>query len=121
MVFPAAVMDVDLQCVKNNTEHHTNEITEERLIVRRGQAFSLLLSAERFDPRDIQITVETGDKHPKHSQWQTVLEFKTEVFCVNVCLIIITAVFSVTSSSEIIIICCSTNIIINVENSRVLQ
>ncbi len=96
MVFPAAVMDVDLQCVKNNTEHHTNEITQERLIVRRGQAFSLMLSAERFDPRDIQITVETGDKHPKHSQ--SLLEFKTEVFCGNMCLIsvIITAVFSVT-------------------------
>ncbi len=56
-------MNVDLQCVKNNTEHHTNEITEERLIVRRGQAFSLILSAERLDHSDIQITAETGDKN----------------------------------------------------------
>lgn len=53
-------MNVDLQCVKNNTEHHTNEITEERLIVRRGQAFSLILSAGRLDHNDIEVTVETG-------------------------------------------------------------
>uniref|UniRef100_A0A8C1VSS6 Protein-glutamine gamma-glutamyltransferase 2 n=1 Tax=Cyprinus carpio TaxID=7962 RepID=A0A8C1VSS6_CYPCA len=39
-------MKVDLQCEKNNTDHHTNEITVERLIIRRGQAFSLILSAE---------------------------------------------------------------------------
>ncbi|XP_058635407.1 protein-glutamine gamma-glutamyltransferase 2 isoform X2 [Onychostoma macrolepis] len=55
-----AAMNVDLQCVKNNTEHHTNEITEERLIVRRGQAFSLILSAERLDHNDIEITAATG-------------------------------------------------------------
>ncbi|XP_043088098.1 protein-glutamine gamma-glutamyltransferase 2 isoform X2 [Puntigrus tetrazona] len=56
----AAVMNVDLQCVKNNTEHHTNQITVERLIVRRGQAFSLTLSAKRLDPDDVQVTAETG-------------------------------------------------------------
>uniref|UniRef100_A0A672PRK5 Protein-glutamine gamma-glutamyltransferase 2 n=1 Tax=Sinocyclocheilus grahami TaxID=75366 RepID=A0A672PRK5_SINGR len=56
----AAVMKVDLQCVKNNTDHHTNEITVERLIIRRGQAFSLILSAERLDHNDIEITAETG-------------------------------------------------------------
>uniref|UniRef100_A0A8C1L1B0 Protein-glutamine gamma-glutamyltransferase 2 n=1 Tax=Cyprinus carpio TaxID=7962 RepID=A0A8C1L1B0_CYPCA len=55
-----AVMKVDLQCEKNNTDHHTNEITVERLIIRRGQAFSLILSAERLDQNDIQITAETG-------------------------------------------------------------
>uniref|UniRef100_A0A8C1L694 Protein-glutamine gamma-glutamyltransferase 2 n=1 Tax=Cyprinus carpio TaxID=7962 RepID=A0A8C1L694_CYPCA len=53
-------MKVDLQCEKNNTDHHTNEITVERLIIRRGQAFSLILSAERLDQNDIQITAETG-------------------------------------------------------------
>ncbi|XP_073707594.1 protein-glutamine gamma-glutamyltransferase 2 isoform X2 [Garra rufa] len=55
-----AVMKLDLQCVKNNTDHHTNEITVERLIVRRGQAFSLILSGERLDQNDIELTVETG-------------------------------------------------------------
>uniref|UniRef100_A0A672PRK9 Protein-glutamine gamma-glutamyltransferase 2 n=1 Tax=Sinocyclocheilus grahami TaxID=75366 RepID=A0A672PRK9_SINGR len=54
-------MKVDLQCVKNNTDHHTNEITVERLIIRRGQAFSLILSAERLDHNDIEITAETDD------------------------------------------------------------
>uniref|UniRef100_A0A8C1VTI9 Protein-glutamine gamma-glutamyltransferase 2 n=1 Tax=Cyprinus carpio TaxID=7962 RepID=A0A8C1VTI9_CYPCA len=54
-------MKVDLQCEKNNTDHHTNEITVERLIIRRGQAFSLILSAERLDQNDIQITAETDD------------------------------------------------------------
>ncbi|KAI2663968.1 Protein-glutamine gamma-glutamyltransferase 2 [Labeo rohita] len=54
------VMKLDLQCAKNNTDHHTNEITVERLIIRRGQAFSLILSAARLDQNDIEITVETG-------------------------------------------------------------
>ncbi|RXN29515.1 glutamine gamma-glutamyltransferase [Labeo rohita] len=53
-------MKLDLQCAKNNTDHHTNEITVERLIIRRGQAFSLILSAARLDQNDIEITVETG-------------------------------------------------------------
>uniref|UniRef100_A0A673IPQ3 Transglutaminase N-terminal domain-containing protein n=2 Tax=Sinocyclocheilus rhinocerous TaxID=307959 RepID=A0A673IPQ3_9TELE len=56
----SAVMKVDLQCVKNNTDHHTNEITVERLIIRRGQAFSLILSAERLDHNHIEITAETA-------------------------------------------------------------
>uniref|UniRef100_A0A672PPX0 Protein-glutamine gamma-glutamyltransferase 2 n=1 Tax=Sinocyclocheilus grahami TaxID=75366 RepID=A0A672PPX0_SINGR len=61
------VMKVDLQCVKNNTDHHTNEITVERLIIRRGQAFSLILSAERLDHNDIEITAETGNKNTRYS------------------------------------------------------
>ncbi|XP_067228882.1 protein-glutamine gamma-glutamyltransferase 2 isoform X1 [Chanodichthys erythropterus] len=58
---PAGVMmKVDLQCVKNNTDHHTDEITAERLIIRRGKAFSLILSGECLNPDDIEMTVETG-------------------------------------------------------------
>ncbi|XP_077103681.1 protein-glutamine gamma-glutamyltransferase 2 isoform X2 [Siphateles boraxobius] len=56
----AVMMKVDFQCVKNNTDHHTNEITLERLIIRRGKAFSLTVNAENLYPNDIQITVETG-------------------------------------------------------------
>ncbi|ROK31087.1 Protein-glutamine gamma-glutamyltransferase 2 [Anabarilius grahami] len=59
-LFPAGVMKVDFQCVKNNTDHHTDEITAERLIIRRGKAFSLILSGERLPPDDIEMTVETG-------------------------------------------------------------
>lgn len=41
---PPVIKAVDLHCKDNNTEHHTAEISEDRLIVRRGQAFRLTLT-----------------------------------------------------------------------------
>lgn len=55
-------MKVDLQCRKNNTEHHTHEITTERLIVRRGKPFRFTLSVERPHLDYIELTVQTGMK-----------------------------------------------------------
>ncbi|XP_056316671.1 protein-glutamine gamma-glutamyltransferase 2 [Danio aesculapii] len=57
---PDQGLRVDLECVKNNTDHHTHEITEERLIIRRGQALSLKISAENIQQNHITITAETG-------------------------------------------------------------
>ncbi|XP_057194811.1 protein-glutamine gamma-glutamyltransferase 2 [Triplophysa rosa] len=54
------LMKLDLQCKKNNTEHHTHEITTERLIVRRGKPFRLTLSVEHPHLDHIELTVETG-------------------------------------------------------------
>ncbi len=123
-MFPAAVMNVDLQCVKNNTEHHTKKSRRSVWSFRRGQAFSLILSAERLDHSDIQITAGDGwQKHlfdQKYSEkCEILLEFNTEFsvwicenviyFCDQSCIkCSITAVFSVTWSSEIIIcwFCC---------------
>ncbi|XP_006883273.1 PREDICTED: protein-glutamine gamma-glutamyltransferase Z [Elephantulus edwardii] len=54
---------VDLQSPKNNKEHHTQEMGHQRLIVRRGQVFSIILKFNRnFQPQTDNITfvVETG-------------------------------------------------------------
>ncbi|XP_007933514.1 protein-glutamine gamma-glutamyltransferase Z [Orycteropus afer afer] len=54
---------IDLQSLKNNKEHHTQEMGLKRLIVRRGQAFTIVLSFNRsFQPQTDNITfmAETG-------------------------------------------------------------
>ncbi|XP_063064081.1 protein-glutamine gamma-glutamyltransferase 2a isoform X2 [Engraulis encrasicolus] len=62
----AAALDVercDLQCKANNTEHHTELNGEERLIVRRGRPFSVLLhlrQASQKPPENLTLTVQTG-------------------------------------------------------------
>ncbi|XP_049754944.1 protein-glutamine gamma-glutamyltransferase Z [Elephas maximus indicus] len=53
----------DLQSPKNNKEHHTQEMGLKRLIVRRGQAFTIILNFSRsFQPRTDSLTfvAETG-------------------------------------------------------------
>lgn len=40
---PACIADVDVQSQENNLAHRTREIDRERLIVRRGQPFSITL------------------------------------------------------------------------------
>ncbi|XP_045885591.1 protein-glutamine gamma-glutamyltransferase 5 [Micropterus dolomieu] len=57
---------VDLHCQTNNTEHHTSEISVDRLIVRRGQPFTLTLKLTQcFNPDlyPLNIVAMTG-KHP---------------------------------------------------------
>lgn len=55
---------VDLHCEKNNTAHKTNDISVNRLIVRRGQSF--LVTFELHGPSRpttdlLELKVETGE------------------------------------------------------------
>ncbi|XP_018533750.1 LOW QUALITY PROTEIN: protein-glutamine gamma-glutamyltransferase 2-like [Lates calcarifer] len=56
--------EVDLHIKTNNTEHHTSEISEEQLIVRRGQPFTLTLKlTQPFNPdlHPLTIIAVTGE------------------------------------------------------------
>uniref|UniRef100_A0A4W6EXP6 Protein-glutamine gamma-glutamyltransferase 2 n=1 Tax=Lates calcarifer TaxID=8187 RepID=A0A4W6EXP6_LATCA len=56
--------EVDLHSKTNNTEHHTSEISEEQLIVRRGQPFTLTLKlTQPFNPdlHPLTIIAVTGE------------------------------------------------------------
>ncbi|XP_006831948.1 PREDICTED: protein-glutamine gamma-glutamyltransferase Z [Chrysochloris asiatica] len=63
---PVAVLELtsaDLQTPRNNKEHHTLEMGLKRLIVRRGQAFVIVLNFNRsFRPQfdNISFVAETG-------------------------------------------------------------
>lgn len=49
---------VELNIKTNNTEHHTSVISSERLIVRRGQPFTVTLNLkEAFNPDVYPLTV----------------------------------------------------------------
>ncbi|XP_020864933.1 protein-glutamine gamma-glutamyltransferase 5 [Phascolarctos cinereus] len=56
----------DFQCYQNNMQHHTEEISFQRLIVRRGQAFSVTLYFKnrgfQSDMDKIIFITETGPK-----------------------------------------------------------
>lgn len=56
----------DLQSSRNNVRHHTEEISVDRLVVRRGQAFSITLYFKNrgFQPGMDSITfvTETGEE-----------------------------------------------------------
>lgn len=55
----------DLQSSQNNVRHHTDEISSDRLLVRRGQSFNLTLyfRSRGFQPDldNIIFVVETGE------------------------------------------------------------
>ncbi|XP_062860403.1 protein-glutamine gamma-glutamyltransferase 2 [Trichomycterus rosablanca] len=55
----ALFQGVDLQCQVNNRFHHTEEMGTERLVVRRGQPFSILLRFKDspLHPPDHQLTL----------------------------------------------------------------
>lgn len=55
----ALFQGLDLQCQVNNRFHHTDEMGTERLVVRRGQPFSVLLKFKdsQLHPPDHQITL----------------------------------------------------------------
>uniref|UniRef100_G3TGM3 protein-glutamine gamma-glutamyltransferase n=1 Tax=Loxodonta africana TaxID=9785 RepID=G3TGM3_LOXAF len=63
---PVAALELssaDLQSPRNNKEHHTQEMGLKRLIVRRGQVFTIILNFSRsFQPRTDSLTfvAETG-------------------------------------------------------------
>uniref|UniRef100_A0A5F8GC27 protein-glutamine gamma-glutamyltransferase n=1 Tax=Monodelphis domestica TaxID=13616 RepID=A0A5F8GC27_MONDO len=59
----------DFQCYQNNVQHHTEEISFQRLIVRRGQNFSIILYFKNrgfmLDMDKIIFITETGESSPK--------------------------------------------------------
>ncbi|XP_065130868.1 protein-glutamine gamma-glutamyltransferase 2 [Paramisgurnus dabryanus] len=69
---------VDLQCKKNNTDHRTNEITLDRLIVRRGKPFTFKLSLERPHQNYIELTVETGPNASVEKGTRSVFDSKQQ-------------------------------------------
>lgn len=61
--FLSVLKNVDLQCKTNNEAHHTNEISVDRLIVRRGEGFTMTLDLQKpFDSSKDQLifTAATG-------------------------------------------------------------
>uniref|UniRef100_A0A8C7CER1 Transglutaminase N-terminal domain-containing protein n=1 Tax=Oncorhynchus kisutch TaxID=8019 RepID=A0A8C7CER1_ONCKI len=55
---------VELHCEKNNTAHNTNDISVNRLIVRRGQSFLVTFDFHgpfRSTTDLLELTVETGE------------------------------------------------------------
>uniref|UniRef100_A0A3Q3X8I6 Protein-glutamine gamma-glutamyltransferase 2 n=1 Tax=Mola mola TaxID=94237 RepID=A0A3Q3X8I6_MOLML len=60
------VMDVqlqDLHCELNNTDHHTNQISVDQLILRRGQSFKVTLTLTKSfngDLHPLVVTAMTG-------------------------------------------------------------
>uniref|UniRef100_A0AAQ6A673 protein-glutamine gamma-glutamyltransferase n=1 Tax=Amphiprion ocellaris TaxID=80972 RepID=A0AAQ6A673_AMPOC len=59
--------ELSLSCVvDNNKEHHTDEVSQERLVVRRGQNFKMTLTLmQSFNPelQQLVLTAKTGDQH----------------------------------------------------------
>uniref|UniRef100_A0A3Q3J387 protein-glutamine gamma-glutamyltransferase n=1 Tax=Monopterus albus TaxID=43700 RepID=A0A3Q3J387_MONAL len=58
------ITDVDLRSRENNLDHRTKEIDRERLIVRRGQPFSILLQCSKSLPRGhcLEVVLHLGKK-----------------------------------------------------------
>ncbi|KAJ8259229.1 hypothetical protein COCON_G00182410 [Conger conger] len=59
----SAISEVDFHCEKNNEAHKTNEISTERLIVRRGERFRLTIHSsndQSLNANNLELTVQTG-------------------------------------------------------------
>lgn len=92
----------DLDIKSNTSSHHTDLCGRERLIVRRGQPFDIILhlkpGSKEFKPYDTSFTliVETGERLPVMTCLFTVLrawgfvflssEFRFNRFIFNLCL-----------------------------------
>lgn len=62
---------MELKCESNNAEHRTAEASLERLVVRRGQAFTLTLElSQAFNQalHPLTITAQTGRLQDRASQ-----------------------------------------------------
>lgn len=59
---------------KNGAAHHTQEYPGPELVVRRGQAFTLVLELNRplEDQETIIFTVETGNRLSSNPQWSNI-------------------------------------------------
>ncbi|XP_051804447.1 protein-glutamine gamma-glutamyltransferase 6-like [Acanthochromis polyacanthus] len=63
---PSIFGGVDFHNVDNNKEHHTNEVSQQRLVVRRGQNFKMTLTlTQPFNPefQQLVLTAKTGGQH----------------------------------------------------------
>lgn len=73
---------VDPKTETNNTEHHTSEITVQRLVLRRGQPFKLSIKlAKPFDPKrdPLNMSAQTGRWQINHvSSWNSSFSNCTE-------------------------------------------
>ncbi|KAJ8259401.1 hypothetical protein GJAV_G00168850 [Gymnothorax javanicus] len=66
---PSGLWRVDFHSEKNNKAHRTNEISTDRLIVRRGQPFLLSLhssSLGNLNTQFLELTVQTGSAPSEH-------------------------------------------------------
>ena len=59
-------MEVELMSYENNLVHHTRDIDEERLIVRRGQPFSISLHcSDSLPPKHhLELVLHLGEYNP---------------------------------------------------------
>nr|XP_057911466.1 protein-glutamine gamma-glutamyltransferase 5 [Doryrhamphus excisus] len=67
----SVLKEVDLHSQSNNQEHHTSELSEEQLIVRRGQSFKVTLKVTKpFHPglHSLVLTAATGGTHSSENQ-----------------------------------------------------
>uniref|UniRef100_A0A3Q1CYW5 Transglutaminase N-terminal domain-containing protein n=1 Tax=Amphiprion ocellaris TaxID=80972 RepID=A0A3Q1CYW5_AMPOC len=65
-LFKSVFGGVDFHSVDNNKEHHTDEVSQERLVVRRGQNFKMTLTLmQSFNPelQQLVLTAKTGHCH----------------------------------------------------------
>lgn len=65
------IFDVDVRSHENNSAHRTREIDLERLIVRRGQPFSITLQcSETLPPRHhLELVLHLGEYYM--TDWET--------------------------------------------------
>uniref|UniRef100_A0A7N8WQJ1 protein-glutamine gamma-glutamyltransferase n=1 Tax=Mastacembelus armatus TaxID=205130 RepID=A0A7N8WQJ1_9TELE len=64
LLLTSLIIDVDLRSHENNSAHHTREIDRERLIVRRGQSFSITLQcSDSVPPRHyLELILHLGKR-----------------------------------------------------------
>ncbi|XP_062062618.1 protein 4.2 [Lepus europaeus] len=73
-----AIMSCDLQAARNNEEHHTKAISSRRLVVRRGQSFTVLLHfrtpVRRFLPtlKKVALVIQTGEQPSTANRTQAI-------------------------------------------------
>ncbi|GAA6101797.1 protein-glutamine gamma-glutamyltransferase 2 [Tachysurus ichikawai] len=80
---PVVFRDVNLQCKVNNRAHHTEEVGTDRLVVRRGQPFSIILHCTDSPPLPPnhqlilvlnlgargEVVVRVSDSREAHGKW----------------------------------------------------
>ncbi|XP_056622240.1 protein-glutamine gamma-glutamyltransferase 2 isoform X2 [Triplophysa dalaica] len=79
----AILSDIDLQCYENNHAHRTEEMDRERLLVRRGQPFSVVLQCPEQTPqppdqllniilhlgKNKEVILKVSDSEQDHEKW----------------------------------------------------
>uniref|UniRef100_A0A8C1BIE1 protein-glutamine gamma-glutamyltransferase n=1 Tax=Cyprinus carpio carpio TaxID=630221 RepID=A0A8C1BIE1_CYPCA len=79
----ALLSGIDLQCYENNHAHRTEEMDVERLVVRRGQPFSVVLQCTEHIPqhqdhqlnlilhlgKNNEVVLKVSDSEQDHGKW----------------------------------------------------